>query len=394
MSASRYAPWICALCLSCEAVIGVRPLPGLEDSGAEADVHDASTIDVVVVVDAGVDAPIVDAGCDAADADLATSADHCGRCGHSCLGGACEAGVCQPVTIASNQQRPAGVATDGTNVFWSNDTLGFIAGNVATCPLAGCGAIPSNLVIEGASAVAVDGTDVFFSSEPPDNSNDLSLAKCSKTGCGGESSTIVGARHNAFRFAMDATDLYVLDATSIVRCAKTGCGQTPATVVTTSASGLALDGNDIFLASNMVIAKCGKSGCSVPTPLASNETSADNIAVFGGELFWSNDEEGTGTVRRCTASACSPSTVASSLERPFSIAVDASGNYWVDYGTFAASYKDGAVKTCPLAGCSGAPIVLATSRNPVAIALDGVSVVWAETNVDYGTGRIRRVAKP
>src|SRR5215471_1470026 len=33
--------------------------------------------------------------------DTQTSADNCGRCGHSCLGGTCDKGQCQPVTLAT-----------------------------------------------------------------------------------------------------------------------------------------------------------------------------------------------------------------------------------------------------------------------------------------------------
>lgn len=50
----------------------------------------------------------------------------CGACGHSCMGGACTAGACQPVILAEGQgvsvepyyAGPRAIATDDTHVYW------------------------------------------------------------------------------------------------------------------------------------------------------------------------------------------------------------------------------------------------------------------------------------
>lgn len=50
----------------------------------------------------------------------------CGACGHSCMGGACSAGVCQPVILAEGQglsvepyyAGPRAIVTDETHVYW------------------------------------------------------------------------------------------------------------------------------------------------------------------------------------------------------------------------------------------------------------------------------------
>jgi hypothetical protein len=52
--------------------------------------------------------------------DTSTSPSNCGRCGHSCQGGACVGGVCQPVVLASGQSSPADLAVDSTSVFWAD----------------------------------------------------------------------------------------------------------------------------------------------------------------------------------------------------------------------------------------------------------------------------------
>ena len=46
--------------------------------------------------------------------------DHCGACDHSCLGGECVSGQCQPVIVSSNPGLPYGhLALDGHAVYWS-----------------------------------------------------------------------------------------------------------------------------------------------------------------------------------------------------------------------------------------------------------------------------------
>src|SRR5206468_1326744 len=49
--------------------------------------------------------------------DILTSGDNCGRCGHSCLGGACADGGCQPLAIRSNTS-PRNLAVDKDHVYW------------------------------------------------------------------------------------------------------------------------------------------------------------------------------------------------------------------------------------------------------------------------------------
>src|SRR5262249_12538358 len=50
----------------------------------------------------------------------ATSSDphNCGGCGHDCLGGACDQGVCQPVVLATTVGAPNSLVVDGEDVFW------------------------------------------------------------------------------------------------------------------------------------------------------------------------------------------------------------------------------------------------------------------------------------
>lgn len=52
--------------------------------------------------------------------------DHCGGCGHSCLGGDCSAGQCQPIALAVGESSPTGLTLDEKYVYFTSARSGFI----------------------------------------------------------------------------------------------------------------------------------------------------------------------------------------------------------------------------------------------------------------------------
>lgn len=70
--------------------------------------------------------------------DTASSADHCGRCGHSCLGGACSSGKCLPVRVASDQAELGAMSASGDALVWSSATavrsFAGVVSDIATSP--------------------------------------------------------------------------------------------------------------------------------------------------------------------------------------------------------------------------------------------------------------------
>jgi hypothetical protein len=91
---------------------------------------------------------------------------HCGRCDHSCLGGACESGKCQPVLIGvSKGELVLDVAVDDKQVLWhvSNQSQSG-PGHLYACSKAGCGgAPPMSLLPEGSQIgnLAGDGVTAY-----------------------------------------------------------------------------------------------------------------------------------------------------------------------------------------------------------------------------------------
>jgi hypothetical protein len=88
-----------------------------------------------------------------------TDGDNCGECGHSCFGGSCVGGVCQPFKLASFQaDRVIGVAGDATHVGWLYATAG-----VSTVASVSVGGGTPNLQPLGADATFITaGVDAIW----------------------------------------------------------------------------------------------------------------------------------------------------------------------------------------------------------------------------------------
>lgn len=62
--------------------------------------------------------------CGAACVDVQTDASNCGECGHGCQGGACTAGKCKPVLVASNLDSTTSIiGIDGQYVYYQDNGL-------------------------------------------------------------------------------------------------------------------------------------------------------------------------------------------------------------------------------------------------------------------------------
>jgi hypothetical protein len=111
--------------------------------------------------------------------DLRVSKQHCGRCGHDCLGGECSASECHPIllgTVAAGAASLSDIATDGTDVFVAiNDAAGNgggvfkvpAAGGAVTTVASGSVAVdpangPGPVTVEWVGYLALGGASVFW----------------------------------------------------------------------------------------------------------------------------------------------------------------------------------------------------------------------------------------
>ncbi len=115
------------------------------------------------------------------------------------------------------------------------------------------------------------------------------------------------------------------------------------------------------------------------------------MATDANRVYWTEfgDAWGTanGAVKSCPIAGCGagPTVYTASQVNPRGIAIDAQNVYWgsATYGPIV-----GAIWSCPIAGCTN-PTKLASAGIPYGVAVDSSYVYW----VDYDDGTVHRVAK-
>lgn len=368
---------------------------GLPDAGPDAEPDAAPDAPPDVSVDAA------DGGSDAADADVTvsctgpmaecdgdlsetcetnTSSDgqHCGACGHDCLGGACTAGKCGTVTVWSlTGERPTRLAIDATHIYF----VDYSAGNVRRVSKDGK---TVELLATGQTAirVAVDDSFAYWT----DNTGKR-LMKVAKTG---GTPIIVASDVNAAQAVKPTADrVYVSDYTSAGRIGWVPKAGGTTTWIATGVpwpSDIALTPAHAYftsVANNGVVRRVPLDGGTVNDVLALDnsvaiEANADSVFVTS-----IGTGKGKGVIVRVPLAGGAGVTVASALQEPAGVTVDQTHLYYTDVGA-------NTVNRIALQGSGNLPELLdANNSSPRGIVNDAVAIYWA----DELNGAIKKRAK-
>jgi hypothetical protein len=338
---------------------------------------------------------------------------NCGRCRHDCCGGACSAGVCQPLVLSQSYHvgRPA---VDDTHVYWpeGNDSVG----RIMKVPKRGGPTVALATGVVHPWAVAVSGGYVYWVTNRDTPPSFGGVFKVSIDG--GEVLPIVPSGEAlAGDVLVDGSQVYWDDYGAYLptqhapgqkdECVegalirKAGLDGSNPTTLASPQSGvcspllMTMDSHHVYWPSRFgrTIQKARLDGGDVVTLAAASDPMA--VAVDAFDVYWVNWEDGT--VQRVPISGGSPVTVASSgAERgpnggtgSSAIAVDRAHVYWNREGSPWGA--GGALLVVPTSASDGRMGgILATSPNPTGLVLDSTCVYWT----DGSDGQVRVIAKP
>jgi hypothetical protein len=296
----------------------------------------------------------------AACSNLLSNPEHCGRCGHSCLGGVCASGICQPVVLTQLENPGAtALALDSTDVYWASPIHRMHKDGSSVTTLADARS--------GVWGIAVDEEHVYWTLV------DGGLSRITKSG-----GTPQSFGPGGYRVVLDATEVFTA-WNGVWRIAKSDGSQTKLADI--GGQGIALDDAYVYF-TNWIspggVFRVPKAGGALQQ-LASADYSS-YVAVYAGTVYWS--DQGDGSVKAVPTAGGAVTTLATG-STPYGIAADTRGVYWADFAT-------GSIWMLPVG--SDSPIELATGQfYPRDLTIDDVAVYW--TN-DPSQSAVSRVAKP
>lgn len=347
--------------------------------------------------------PIVAGDCE--DMALLSDPENCCVPGRSCLGGACEYGLCLPIPLdASASTDTRGIGVSGDRVYWSTGANALIKSRKKD----GSGYMEVVGDSNWMPSLAVNDAHVYWLEW---NGGDVRRAPLSGAAAG-EIVASISSTPDFGRIAVGET--FVFWAT---RNEEVGVWAAPITALTQQVlplavgassgravqkvvhpTGVAADATHVYFSHGgdgmnpggvlrREIASVAAGEDVAAEVVAADDSGAGDLALDDTHVYWVTSG---GDVRRRGKDGSGPvETIAQSQASPIAVAVDDVFVYWTVYGN--GGQHDGSVRRAPKGG--GAIVTLADNQaNPWEIAVDCEAVYWTNHN-DFGVGEVMKVAK-
>lgn len=304
-------------------------------------------------------------------ADVQSDPENCGACGHSCLGGECVAGACQPVAIACGQS-PKALAVDATHVYWLND---YDIPGVLKAPKNGgdvtiLAADPNSASGWG---IALDETHVYW----PGNPGVQSVPK------EGGTAKLLSSTNEAYDVAADGSSVY-FTRPGLTKVNKTG-GAPTSLAGSSDTIHVVLDGEFAYFTvwTEGAVVKVPLSG-GAPMKIATNVQYPNALALRDGIVYFSN---GYGKLMKVPADGSAAPVLITGAYFAYGVAADESGVY------FATFDSEKIAMVVP--GTEEIKILATDQAYPRDVAVDAEAVYWTnDLSVGNNEGCIMKVAKP
>jgi hypothetical protein len=299
--------------------------------------------------------------------DIQSDKLNCGACGHDCMGGACTAGVCEPVSLGAMGGQPLAVATFAGDVYWGTGN-----GEIFRVPQDG-GAIESLYASGGTiQSIAITVNGLYFT-----NGNRVTLLK---PGGGTTWSSISYPETNAV--AADASYVaWTATGANIVRTANAnGNNNSKVGDIENGPTSVALVGTTVYWSNSLgaeirsAQVQGGLGAATIATTPAPHHLIADNDTLYwiSGDTIYTLPAAGGGTAK----------SLAPSGTDVRGMAVDLKNLYWTLGGP-------GEVWRMPKDGSAPPERIAAGQAGPQGIAVGPKAIFWANST----GGMIMRLAK-
>jgi hypothetical protein len=382
--------------VGCTTLIGTKDIFLATDEaggGSDATGGDADVGEGAVEGDGGarVDAPPDGTTADARSCgDTQSSSANCGSCGHDCLGGSCQAGVCQPIRIFASDAgaQPWAIAVDGTNVYFTD--ISGTKGNLYRMPKTGGGTTPmattsDHLIYD----LKIDTARAYFTSGSFGNGGAVEMVPLA----GGAKQTIAQSAPGSSDprgLTIDSQYVYWVntDTPTNVQRATPVASSTVTTLAAAEVdpSAAQVDGTRLFWTSTSggKIRHCTLPACTDRSDMVTGLTEPGVLATNSQRLFYN---DGNTVVQIVKSAPIGPGAlVAAGQSLPADIVADDRELYWINLGDYQKSFVDGDIRRCPVvtgaADCrstsGGAGEIIARPGGLLArhLAIDATAVYW------------------
>jgi hypothetical protein len=343
------------------------------------------------------------------------------------------------VALASGQNNPGAIVSDGANVYWVNQGSPPEYADGAVMKVSVMGGRTTTLASGQSlpSAIAVDATSVYWVAGGPAD------GAVRKVALGGGTITILASgQAQPTGIAVDATSVYWTNQYDAVYGGDATCknasgknadlggialGGTvmkvplaggPATMLANeqcSPAGIAVNAAGVYWTNTddcgsfitAVMPVCPNDppgtvgnpdlenpgntvmsvplGGGAPTTLASNQNGPWPIAVNASNVYWTSPDNLS--LLSVPIAGGTPSPLVSGQYYPWDVAVDATTAYWVNLDD---SHSNGSVMSVPLDG-SAPPVTIAAGQSASHLAVDGAGVYWTNQGKSAREGTVMKL---